>query len=565
MEGYSVPREAQNVFLNGIIFNPLHSSAPEEIKEAAQYIEYIGSSSPSIPINWRFAESIAALKGFEGAMLNVLLKKKYGIDYQEIGIHTDHVQLFIMSTALIVIDPQGANIERSEDRDAYEKFYPNGDFHRARDGSHFKAATTNIYKTKDGRYFHLHGGMNPAISQQALGLDPASEVPTWEEACAVHQEKVVQHTAAELDTLLNEVHRQAATVCWSAQEYKESEHGRANAHVGLFEVHHVPNPKQAPDWWTPVDGHTSPARPLFGLKVLDLTRIIAAPALTRDLAELGASVLRVTSPNVPDMTHFLADTGWGKWNAHLDLTKAEDRARLRELVEESDVVVDGYRPGVMEKWGFGKDDILDMFKDKEKGVIYARVNCYGWNGPWSYKAGWQQISDANCGISLEYGRALGTDEALNPVFPNADFCTGVAGATGVLQAIIERSEKGGSYVVDVALNYYNQWLVNSCSTYPPEVWDALWASYGCPLLQHTDNNYRVLPIFVQLLMQNNAPSFNPIFLETRDNKAIGVPVGAVQPIFIFAQQLVKPRFNIGSRGNGADKPRWPEDLLTEII
>ncbi|KAF8152807.1 hypothetical protein BJ912DRAFT_492081 [Pholiota molesta] len=262
MEGYSVPREAQNVFLNGIIFNPLHSSAPEEIKEAAQYIDYIGSSSPSIPINWRFAESIAALKGFEGAMLNVLLKRNTESTTRKLEYipYSDHVQLFIMSTALIVIDPQGANIERSEDRDAYEKFYPNGDFHRARDGSHFKAATTNIYKTKDGRYFHLHGGMNPALSQQALGLDPASDVPTWEEACAVHQEKVVQHTAAELDTLLNDVHRQAATVCWSAQEYKESEHGRANAHVGLFEVHHMPNPKQAPGWWTPVDGHTSPQK-----------------------------------------------------------------------------------------------------------------------------------------------------------------------------------------------------------------------------------------------------------------------------------------------------------------
>lgn len=284
--------------------------------------------------------------------------------------------------------------------------------------------------------------MNPAVSQQALGLDPASDVPTWEEACEVHQEKMVQHTAAELDTLLNDVHRQAATVCWSTQEYKDSEHGRANAHVGLFEVHHVPNPKQVPGWWTPVDGHTSPARPLFGLKVLDLTRIIASPAITRDLAELGASVLRITSPNVPDMTHFLADMGWGKWNAHLDLTKAEDRAKLRELVEECDVVVDGYRPGVMRKWGFGKDDILDMFKDKEKGVIYVRENCYGWNGPWSYKSGWQQISDAvnlisylhhilltlmidlfpqNCGISLEFGRAMGIDEAVNPVFPNADF------------------------------------------------------------------------------------------------------------------------------------------------
>ena len=56
--------------------------------------------------------------------------------------------------------------------------------------------------------------------------------------------------------------------------------------------------------------------------------------------------------------------------------------------------MDGYRPGVMEKWGFGKDDILKMFKGKKRGVVYVRENCYGWNGPWMGRSGWQQISDA---------------------------------------------------------------------------------------------------------------------------------------------------------------------------
>jgi crotonobetainyl-CoA:carnitine CoA-transferase CaiB-like acyl-CoA transferase len=132
----------------------------------------------------------------------------------------------------------------------------------------------------------------------------------------------------------------------------------------------------------------------LGLKVLDLTRIIASPTITRELAELGASVLRITSPNVPDMTALLADLGWGKWNAHLDLTCLPDRERLRALILESDVVVDGYRPGVMEKWGFGKEEILKMFEGKKRGVIYVRENCYGWNGPWMGRSGWQQISDA---------------------------------------------------------------------------------------------------------------------------------------------------------------------------
>lgn len=75
----------------------------------------------------------------------------------------------------------------------------------------------------------------------------------------------------------------------------------------------------------------------------------------------------------------------------------------------------------------------------------------------------------------------------------------------------------------------------------------------------------MLPIFVKMLMENNAPFFSPYFFEVRENKAIGVPVGAVEAIFIFPQELVKPGFNVGSRGNGVDKPRWPEDLLTEII
>lgn len=88
MESYSVPQESRKLLLDGIINNKLHSSSPAELKEAAAAVEYVGSKSPSIPINWRFAESISAIKGFQGSMLNVLLKKKYGADYQKIVINT---------------------------------------------------------------------------------------------------------------------------------------------------------------------------------------------------------------------------------------------------------------------------------------------------------------------------------------------------------------------------------------------------------------------------------------------------------------------------------------------
>lgn len=85
---YSVPKESKKLLLDGLIHNKLHASAPAEIKEAAKYVEYIGSSLPVVPMNWRFAESISAIKGFQAAMINVLLKQKYDLQYQKVVINT---------------------------------------------------------------------------------------------------------------------------------------------------------------------------------------------------------------------------------------------------------------------------------------------------------------------------------------------------------------------------------------------------------------------------------------------------------------------------------------------
>ena len=88
-KSYSVPNETQHVFDNGILNNPLIApTLPAEIAECAKKVQFKGTSKPSIPINWRFAESISALKGLEAAMINVLLKRKYGLEPQEAIIDT---------------------------------------------------------------------------------------------------------------------------------------------------------------------------------------------------------------------------------------------------------------------------------------------------------------------------------------------------------------------------------------------------------------------------------------------------------------------------------------------
>jgi hypothetical protein len=397
---YSIPAEATKLLTTGIILNALHKSAPAELFDAAKHITFTGSALPSIPINWRFAESISALKGFQGAMLSVLLSRKHGLEtkkYPEISINTDHAQLFIMSLILTTtIDPLTGTPLPAISYDPailkrFAEFFPESDFHDAQGDWHRRAAT-NVYRTQDGRYYHIHGSLNPEPTQDALGIPhyitPAPE--SLKEAARLYAEKLSALSAEEVDVMMNETWRQAGTIAMSAEEFRESEHGRANAHVGLFEVHHVPNPLQPPAWWsTPAAG--DPKRPLAGLKVVELARIIAAPAVTRELAEMGASVMRITAPHLADMNLLHPDLNWGKWNAELDLRRPEDREKLRELIAKADVVLDGYRPGVMEKWGFGKEQILGM---SEKGLVFARENCYGWNGPWAGRSGWQQISDA---------------------------------------------------------------------------------------------------------------------------------------------------------------------------
>jgi len=318
-----------------------------------------------------------------------------------------------MSTLLYTIDPEGDNISALsatvQDGAKALQYFPSNDIHRQQATPH-RASCTNIYKTKDQRFFHLHGifnplvsasyrtdiaegSMNPDPSLESVGLPKEMDARSLEEAWKPYIDAVSSKDSQEMQHLASEVHRQAGTICWTTEEYKASKHGKANAHVGLWEVREHANPGQPATWWQDAP-HTCAQRPLGGLKIVDLTRVIAAPSITRGLAELGASVMRVTAPHLVDFSGLHCDLNWGKWNSHLDFRKPEDREKIRALILEADVVVTGYRPQVLDKWQLGEEDILELCKDRKGGIVYVRENCYGWHGPWAHRSGWQQISDA---------------------------------------------------------------------------------------------------------------------------------------------------------------------------
>jgi crotonobetainyl-CoA:carnitine CoA-transferase CaiB-like acyl-CoA transferase len=394
---YSVPAETLKTLQEEILSNPLVApDLPPEIAEAAAQIKFTGSDSPSLPVNWRLAEAVASLKGLEAAVVNVLLHRKYGLPFQPVTINTDHATLFVMSTVLWTVDPGqgGLNITASNLRavKGLDQFFPSYDKHGV-GSSLYRALATNIYRTADGRYYHFHNSLDSKPTQDCLGLPHDIDVSSYDEAAKPYVEAVSQLRSEDLDHKYAEEYRQAGTICYSTEEYLNSEQGKANAHVGLWEIRDRTTAAQPPSWW-PDSPQTGPNRPLAGLKVVDLTRIIAAPTVTRNLAELGASIMRCTSPNLPDVSSLHVDLNWGKWNSSIDLHSEEDRAKLKALILEADVVVQSYRPGVLDKYGFGQEDILKMCEDRPQGIIYARLNCFGWNGPWQERSGWQQIGDA---------------------------------------------------------------------------------------------------------------------------------------------------------------------------
>ncbi|KAF7292887.1 Alpha-methylacyl-CoA racemase-1 [Mycena indigotica] len=571
VNSYSVPTEASRILNDGILNNPLHSDLPSSLRQLAKNVIFHGNDEPSIPMPWRFSEAVAALKALEATLVNALVEKKYHVNTGAVHINTDRANLLFMAALLTRVDPEGANALLPPGTDPFIK---NKDYHGALGSDHRRAAT-NLYRAKDGRYIQIHGGMNPDITLTALGL-PLESDKKGVDATKMVADVVSLYNAGDLEELLVHKFKQAAAVASTVQQFLDSDQGKANAHVGLFQVHRITDPSQRPGWWPEAPSFpSSPQRPLAGLKVVDLTWVIAAPSLTRSLAEYGASVMRVTAGHLCDYSALHAELNWGKWNSELDLRIQEHREKLKALILDADVVVVGYRPLVLEKYGFGKDAVLELIKQsgRERGIVYARVNCHGWNGPLANRPGWQQISDTSTGIAMGFAEAMGMcdGEAVVSLFPTADYCAGLSGASGVLQALLERNENGGSYVVDVALNYFNVWLARSCGQYPKGVWEELRKLHDFPTFAPEENLPGLSFRCIQMLMRN-APGriIRSDWLEDRQSSAIGVKVRTVKPIAEWEEtadggQGVQSGFNVGTRGNGVDAAEWPDDLRVEIV
>ena len=156
----------------------------------------------------------------------------------------------------------------------------------------------------------------------------------------------------------------------------------------------------------------------------------------------------------------------------IDLDKASNIAELKALIQDADVFIQGFRTGSLTRKGFGLEDLLSIAEARGKGIVYVDENCYGPDGYYAERPGWQQIADAAAGSAYVTGRSLNLPdgEAVLPSLPISDMTTGALGAVGTLLALRDRATKGGSYAVHASLTAVNTYALRpEVGLYPRDV------------------------------------------------------------------------------------------------
>ena len=225
-------------------------------------------------------------------------------------------------------------------------------------------------------------------------------------------------------------------------------------------------------------------RPLAGVRVLDLTRVLAGPVCARTLAAHGAEVTRVIARSLPEIDAALPDTALGKTTEYLDLRVADDAARLRALVRDADVFVQSYRPGALDRLGFGVDELTAL----RPGLVYVSFSAYGHTGPWRERRGYDSLVQTASGIAVEQGEAVGSEQPRHLPAAAHDHATGYLAAAAATLALRDRHERGGSRHIRCSLAQTREWLdglgrVDGLAATVPSQDDV------ADLLEDTDNSY----------------------------------------------------------------------------
>ncbi len=297
---------------------------------------------------------------------------------------------------------------------------------------------TRIIAARDGRYMQMHGSFHdaPQILEE-LGLGESAGPEDIDAA-------VARRDAFELEAALIR-RRVCGGVVRSRQEWADHPQGQAMAGrpvVTITKIGDAP-PEPLPDG----------DRPTSGVRVIDLTRVLAGPTSGKTLAEHGADVLHVSAPHLESGDLFELETSIGKRQAFLDLNVPEQAEAMRDLIAGADVFAQGYRLGTLARRGLAPEQVAAL----RPGIVCVSENCYGPVGPWAERPGWEQLAQAATGMTYREGEAAPDGvPRLAPAAVN-DYSTGFLAAYGAMVALARRAREGGSWHVQTSLSQVCSW------------------------------------------------------------------------------------------------------------
>jgi len=300
---------------------------------------------------------------------------------------------------------------------------------------------SGYYPAKDGRWVSIHCNFanHRAAAMGVLG-NPADR--------AAAEAASARWDGLELEEAIHAA-KGCAGLARTAEEWARHPHASAVATQPLLEIQKISESKPEP--------LPSGARPLSGVRVLDLTRVLAGPTCARTLAEHGADALKIAGPHLPDSGSAEFDTGIGKLQAFLDLRNQAGVEALRGLVRTGDVFSQSFRPGTLAARGFSPEEVAKL----RPGIVYVTLSAWGTTGPWRDRRGFDSIVQTVSGMAYRQS-GDGSDPHKPKLLPVSviDYVSGYLMAFGALVALHRRATEGGSWLVRVSLARTGMWIVD---------------------------------------------------------------------------------------------------------
>jgi crotonobetainyl-CoA:carnitine CoA-transferase CaiB-like acyl-CoA transferase len=322
---------------------------------------------------------------------------------------------------------------------ALTEFHSERHMHVSGFDSHEWDAIAGLYRCGDGRWIRLHTNHDHHREAALRALGCAND----RDAVA----RALEHWQAEAaETAIYDA-GSVATMTRSLAEWAAHPQGAAIAALPPIVLERIGD---APPTPLPPLG----ARPLDGIRVLDLTKVIAGPVAGRTLAAHGAEVLHISAAHLQPLPALSMDTGRGKRTAFLDLRDPAQQATMHGLVADADIFLQGYRPGAIAGHGFGPEALAAI----KPGIICVSLSAWGHLGPWAGRRGFDSLVQNANGINDAEQQAGGEAKPRPLPCQALDHASGYLLALGAMAALLRRSQEGGSWLVRVALAGTGEWL-----------------------------------------------------------------------------------------------------------